>query len=70
MSDTSDVTDTVVGNNGKPHRDDAVAAWLKRERDRYGLRDTYSWGAIDRLLDRYREKADYGLALDEDGGDP
>lgn len=55
-----------------PSRNDAVAAWLKRKRDEwthYGVCQR-EWAAVDRLLDEYREKADYGLRLDEDGGDP
>jgi hypothetical protein len=55
----------------RPQRDDDVAAWLKRERDR--ARGTKDYDPIDGLLDRYRECADYGLTLrpeDEGKGDP
>lgn len=52
-----------------PMRNDGVAPWLKRCRDAHPVRSA-EWHAIDRLLDEWREKADYGLALHEDGGDP
>lgn len=52
-----------------PNRDDSVAQWLVWERDTY-FSSSPAWHTIDLLLDEYREKADYGLALDESGGDP
>ena len=54
----------------QPRRGDDVETWLKRQRDRSGTRDR--WLAVDALLDRYRECADYGLTLrpeDDEGGD-
>jgi hypothetical protein len=60
----------------KPRREDAVARWLKRMRDHFGAQDRlnevtpearelkWRWGAIDGLLDRYRECADLGLSLE------
>lgn len=58
-----------------PRRDDEVAAWLKRRRDEWRhprWSDISVTPAVvaNWLLDEYRERADYGLALDEDGGDP
>lgn len=53
----------------KPRRDDDVEVWIKRWRDTQPT----SWAAIDDLLDRYRECADYGLTLrpeDDERGDP
>jgi hypothetical protein len=52
-----------------PRRRDEVHEWLRSERDDYP-RGSQSWCAVDKLLDNYREKADYGLRLDEPGGDP
>jgi hypothetical protein len=59
--------DQSVASN--PRRGDAVEAWLKRRRDEYAP-DIQAWHAINNLLDEWREKSDYGLALDEAGGDP
>lgn len=53
----------------QPVRGDDVEAWLKRHRNLY-VPDSPAWSALDAALDHYREKADYGLRLDEDGGDP
>lgn len=47
-----------------PHRDDEVAAWLKRMRDRDWCQD--AWYAIDMLLDDYRLHADTGTPLSEE----
>jgi hypothetical protein len=52
-----------------PRRYDEVDEWLRSERDDYP-RGSTAWCTIDKLLDNYREKADYGLRLDEPGGDP
>ena len=65
----------------KPHRDDDVAAWLKRMRDQYQggwpsgvtLEQRACYEAINEMLNRYRECADYGLTLrpeDDKHGDP
>lgn len=69
----------------RPHRDDDVAAWLKRKRDELRAASAldfssqekiaYDWMArgVNDLLDRYRECADYGLTLrpeDDHRGDP
>lgn len=51
-----------------PRRNDAVAEWLIARREAFP-RHSVSWWVIDRLLNEYREMADYGLALDEEGGD-
>jgi hypothetical protein len=58
-----------------PRRDDDVAAWLKRMRDRWprGTSGPGPFEAIARVLDRYCECADYGLSLrpeDDEAGDP
>ncbi len=56
----------------RPRRDDDVETWLKRMRDRNSSHPEYPH-AIDGLLDRYRECADYGLTLrpeDDSLGDP
>lgn len=58
----------------RPRRGDDVEEWLKRRRDawnRTGERPEFH--ALDSLLDRYRECADYGLTLrpeDDEQGDP
>lgn len=58
----------------EPTRGDDVEAWIKRCRDawnRTGERPEFR--AIDWMLDRYRECADYGLSLrpeDDERGDP
>lgn len=52
-----------------PNREDSVARWLVSERDAHHV-SSREWRVLDGLLDDYREKADYGLALDEPGGDP
>jgi hypothetical protein len=56
-----------------PRRDDDVARWLKRMRDAWSQGGECSESrAIDTLLDRYRECADYGLTLrpeDDEAGD-
>lgn len=47
----------------QPKRGDDVELWLKRQRDmwnRTGERPEFQ--AIDTMLDRYRECADYGLS--------
>lgn len=50
-----------------PHRDDAVATWLKAQRDeREGPQGRLQYAAIDALLDEYRLRADLGLELDEE----
>lgn len=61
----------------RPFREDDVEAWLKRMRDMQpigvSIDDDASWEAINDLLARYRECADYGLTLrpEDDGkGDP
>lgn len=50
-----------------PIRDDAVAAWLKAQRDlhedRYGR--TPAWYVADHILETYRLHADTGTPLDE-----
>lgn len=64
-----------------PRRDDDVAEWLKRKRDDLspvqmmtggGEITSPVWRAVDDLLNRYRECADYGLSLrpeDDEHGD-
>lgn len=56
----------------KPARGDDFEQWLRRERD--ALQEhTIHWMVVDQLLDRYRERADYGLSLreeDDHKGDP
>lgn len=67
----------------QPRRDDAIARWLKRMRDKteslpettelYEHTKRVNRGAINGLLDRYRECAAYGLSLepeDDEKGDP
>jgi hypothetical protein len=57
--------------NHYPRRDDQVAEWLKRMRDKNSYASERF--AINVLLDRYRECADYGLSLseeDDEHGDP
>lgn len=57
----------------RPRRGDDVEAWLERARDAYKRVGPTSWLPLDRLLDRYRECADYGLTLrpeDDGAGDP
>lgn len=54
-----------------PRRGDDVEAWLVTQRDtwnRTGERPEFR--AIDGMLDRYRECADYGVALDGERGYP
>jgi hypothetical protein len=46
-------------------RDDDVAKWLKAKRDSWG-ENSFSYTAIDELLDEYRARADYGFTLDHD----
>jgi hypothetical protein len=48
-----------------PMRDDDVAKWLKAKRDSWG-ENSFSYTAIDELLDEYRARADYGFTLDHD----
>lgn len=51
----------------QPKRDDEIAAWLKRKRDTYEAPEIAGkdpeWLAIDRILDEYRARADYGKSL-------
>jgi hypothetical protein len=60
----------------QPRRGDDVEAWIKRMRDAVpmgGEEEAWMAGGLDRLLDRYRKCADYGLTLrpEDDGrGDP
>jgi hypothetical protein len=60
-----------------PRRGDDVEAWLVRMRDNQPLGisidDDAPWHALNDLVDRYRECADYGLTLrpeDASSGDP
>lgn len=48
-----------------PHREDAVATWIKRKRDGWERGDN-EWRLIDWLLDDYRLHADTGAPLSED----
>jgi hypothetical protein len=48
-----------------PSRDDAVAAWLKAERDRWEQHRDIEWDALDNLLDEYRLHADTRTPLNE-----
>lgn len=52
----------------QPRRDDKVAAWIKRARDRYDRNGatTLRWNALNDLLDDYRDHADVGQPLDND----
>lgn len=59
-----------------PQRGDDVEAWLRRMRNRFGgwvtAAERERFEAVDGLLNRYRECADYGLTLrpeDDDHGD-
>lgn len=85
VDDADDVGEAVAAEFGcdtrdaphRPCRDDDIAAWLKRMRDgsdgHPGLGPGITHDAIDGLLDRYRECADYGLTLrpeDDERGDP
>lgn len=57
----------------QPRRDDDVAVWLRRKRDVWDPdhpAEQANWAKIDHLLTVYCMKADYGLRLDQDGGDP
>jgi hypothetical protein len=62
----------------RPVRGDDVEAWIKRMRDNYNANQghapsDYSYRALDRLLDRYRECSDCGLTLlveDDERGEP
>lgn len=47
---------------GTPQRNDDVANWLIRERNRF-LKGEQSWMTIDTLLDDYRLHADTGTKL-------
>lgn len=52
-------------------RNDAVATWLKAQRDTYPV-NSEKYLALDEALDTYRLHADTGTPLDEhvsDGGD-
>lgn len=55
---------------GMPERGDAVERFLKRHRDRYSKHldpnGAVAHDAIDDMLDRYRELADCGYALDQE----
>lgn len=60
---------------GKPRRDDDVAAWIKRHRNKFppppndsyaGAKLMHPWDALDILLDDYREHADCGVPLDKE----
>lgn len=48
----------------RPHRGDAVEAWLKAQRDR-DSRGTVRWDVLDDALDLYRLHADTGTPLGE-----
>lgn len=48
-----------------PRRGDPVAEWIKKMRDGY-TPYTFSWYAVDDMLDNYRLHADLGTSLDED----
>lgn len=55
-----------------PNRGSEVEAWLRRMRDGFAEYGP-AWGAVDLLLDRYRECSDLGLTLkpeDDERGDP
>lgn len=52
-----------------PRRGDDREARLKEDRDRH-LRGSKAWDHFNRLLNRHRECSDYGIPLDDDGGDP
>lgn len=57
----------------KPRRKDDVDLWLKRMRDGKYARSDFGYVVVNRLLDRYRECADYRLTLkpqDDQRGDP
>jgi hypothetical protein len=63
---------------GKPVREDQVAKWLwnvredlKAECNRCPSKTAAAQrDIVDALLSRYNECADYGLRLDDEGGDP
>lgn len=63
-----------MSDTHRPQRGDDVEAWLRRWRDRQlGNGEEAAYLAIDKMLDRYRECADYGLTLrpaDKEAGDP
>lgn len=51
-----------------PHRDDAVVAWLREQREQYEGSPAFASGynAIDGLLDDYKLRADLGKSLSDD----
>lgn len=55
-----------VARRHYPRRDDAVATWLKAERDKHSNESpgVPGYWALDALLDQYRERADFGAPLD------
>lgn len=48
----------------QPARDDAVATWLRAQRDEWDQSDQ-EWSVLDNLLDDYRLHADTGTPLNE-----
>ena len=66
MSFKIQAPDPVVHLPHQPRRNDDVAKWLKAKRDELaGEQDDWYW-VIDRMLDEYRARADYGFTLDHD----
>lgn len=62
------VRSTVLAEH-RPACGDAIHRWLKKESE--GFREgSVEWATLHWLRGRYTEKADYGLRLDEEGGDP
>jgi hypothetical protein len=53
-----------------PRRDDAVATWLKANRDRSSGPVMPRWRAIDYLLELYRDHADTGTPLGQHACEP
>lgn len=56
----------------RPRRGDAVATWLKEQRDAHldGYGKPPEWHTLDRLLDLYRLHADTGTPLGQDVREP
>lgn len=49
----------------QPRRGDTFEAWLKAQRDEYGVRSSPQWITLDGVLDAYRLHADTGTPIDQ-----
>lgn len=72
--------EALLSGRFQPRRDDAVARWLKRARDKqtnserpdfpkHGMARVMAYEVIDSLLDRYRECSDFNLSLEPEDDD-